>query len=113
MKVINLTNTQNGSKVANQYSVEVNGVDYFQSYDTVVARYKPMYLEVTEDWKYSSTTSRYFGQWLKQWGYNDNELDKLRKALRNVPVESEFELILDNGSKLSVYYTEKGAFKLS
>lgn len=112
MKVTNLTKGTNGAKVANQYNIEANGVDYFQSYDTVVARYKPFYLEVTEDWKYSSTTSRYFGQWLRQWGIKDGELDNLRGLLRNGEVGTEFYWILDNGNKIVVYYAEKGAFSL-
>ena len=107
MKVTNLTSPQ-GNLVANQFNVEVNGVDYFQSYDTVIARYKPYNLEVTEDYNYSNTTSKYFRQWLKQWGYNDGEIDKLKKLLSKSTANAELELILDNGSKLSVYYTKDG-----
>ena len=112
MQVSNLTKGTNGAKVANQYNIEVNGVDYFQSYDTVIARYKPFYLEVTEDWNVSSTTSRYFGQWLRQWDIKDGELDNLRGLLRNATVGVEFYWILDNGNKIVVYYAEKGAFNL-
>lgn len=112
MKVTHLTKGQNGAKVANQLNIEHNGVDYFQSYDTVIARYKPYYLEVTEDWNYSSTTSRYFGQWLRQWDIKDGELDNLRGLLRNATVGQEFYWILDNNNKIVVYLAEKGAFSL-
>ena len=111
MKVINLTSTQ-GNKVANQFSIEHNGVDYFQSYDTVIARYKSevYYLEVTTDYNYSNTTSKYFKQWLKQWDFTDKEIDNLKKLLSNSTVGSDIEWILDNGSKVVVYYCDEYSF---
>ena len=112
MRVTNLTSPRSGAKVANQYNIEHNGVDYFQSYGTVIARYKPYYLEVTEDYNYSNTTSKYFKQWLRQWDIKDGELDNLRGLLRNATVGVEFYWILDNGDKIVVYYTDSGAFSL-
>lgn len=110
MKVTNLTSPRSGAKVANQFSIEHNGVDYFQSYDTVIARYKPYYLEVTEDYNYSNTTSRYFKQWLGDWGFNASEVDKLKKLLSATDTGNEVEWILDNGNKISVYYCDKYSF---
>lgn len=101
MRVQNLYSTS-GSKVANQYNIEHNGVDYFQSYDTVIARYKPYYLEVTEDYNYSNTTSKYFKQWLKQWDFTDKEIDRLKKLLSASEVGADVEWKLDNGSKCDV-----------
>lgn len=112
MKITNLTSPQSGAKVAQQYNLEMNGVDYFQSYDTVIARYKPYYLEVTEDYNYSNTTSKYFRQWLEQWDYNRNEVDNLKKMLSKAKVGEEFELTLDNDSKLVVFYAKEGSFNL-
>ena len=112
MKVTNLTSPRTGAKVANQYNIEANGVNYFQSYDTVIARYKLCYLEVTEDYNYSRTTSKYFKQWLGQWGMNRGEIDNLHGLLRNGEVGTEFYWILDNGNKIVVYIAEKGAFSL-
>lgn len=40
MQVSNLTKGTNGAKVANQYNIEVNGVDYFQSYLLQLYAYK-------------------------------------------------------------------------
>lgn len=111
MRVTNLY-SNSGNKVANQFNIEHNGVDYFQSYDTVIARYKPYYLEVTEDYNYSNTTSKYFRQWLEQWGMNRGEIDNLRGLLRNATVGEEFYWILDNNNKIVVYLAEKGAFSL-
>lgn len=111
MLVTNLYSS-NGNKVANQFNIEHNGVDYFQSYETVIARYKPYYLEVTEDYNYSNTTSKYFRQWLKQWGYNDKEVDRLKKLLSASSVGHEFEWVLDNGSKTVVYYASENTIDL-
>lgn len=112
MKVTNLTSPRSGGKVANQFNVEHNGVDYFQSYDTVIARYKPYNLEVTEDYNYSNTTSKYFRQWLEQWGFNRNEVDNLKKLLSSSDVGVELEWILDNGSKCDVTYIKADSFNL-
>lgn len=111
MRVQNLYSTS-GNKVANQYNIEHNGVDYFQSYDTVVARYKPYYLEVTEDYNYSNTTSKYFKQWLKQWDFTDKEIDKLKKLLSASEVGADVEWTLDNDSKVIVYYAKADSFNL-
>lgn len=109
MRVTNLTSPRTGAKVANQYNIEHNGVDYFQSYDTMIARYKPNYLEVTEDYNYSNTTSKYFKQWLGQWGITPNEVDRLKKLLSNsVPNGGDFDWLLDNGNRIVVYYTSDG-----
>lgn len=111
MRVTNLY-SNSGNKVANQFNIEHNGVDYFQSYDTVIARYKPYYLEVTEDYNYSNTTSKYFRQWLKQWGYTDKEVDRLKKLLSASDVGSDVVLELDNGSKCDVHYCKADSFNL-
>jgi hypothetical protein len=110
MKVTNLTSPRSGGKIANQFSIEHNGVDYFQSYDTVIARYKPYYIEITTDYNYSNTTSKYFKQWLKQWDFTDKEIDNLKKMLSNSTVGSDIEWILDNGSKVVVYYCDEYSF---
>lgn len=112
MKVTNLTSPRSGGKVANQFNVEHNGVDYFQSYDTVIARYKPFYLEVTEDYNYSNTTSKYFKQWLEQWGYTSSEVDKLKKLLSARNVGADIVWVLDNGNKCDVYYCKADSFNL-
>lgn len=112
MRVTNLTSQRTRAKVANQYNIEHNGVYYFQSYDTVIARYKPDYLEVTEDYNYRKTTSRYFKQWLGQWGFTPSEVDRLKKMLSKAKVGEEYELTLDNNSKVIVYYAEADSFSL-
>lgn len=111
MLVTNLYSS-NGNKVANQFNIEHNGVDYFQSYETVIARYKPYYLEVTEDYNYSNTTSKYFRQWLKQWDFSDKEIDKLKKLLSASDVGVDVEWTLDNGSKCDVHYCKADSFNL-
>lgn len=104
MRVTNLTSPRTGAKVANQFVIDDKGVEYFQSYDTVIARWKPYYLEVTDDYNYSNTTSKYFRQWLRDLGYNDSDIDKLKKLLAKSDIDTEIEWILDNGMKNVVYY---------
>lgn len=114
MRVTNLTSPRTGAKVANQFSIYHNGCEYFQSYDTIIARYKSeaYYLEVTDDYNYSKTTSKYFKQWLKQWDFTDEEIDRLKKLLSNSKVNSgeDIEWILDNGSKIMVWYCDEYSF---
>ena len=104
MKVTNLTSPRNGAKVAKQYNIEHNGVDYFQSYNTIVARYKPWYLEVNDKYKYSKTTALYFRQWLKRYGLNDNEIDRLKGKLHSSDLNRQFDFILDNSNVIEVFY---------
>ena len=61
MKVMNMQ-SPNGNKVPNQFIIEDNNKQYFQSYNTVIAKidwYKcQVYLD-SNYWDYSVTTSKY------------------------------------------------------
>lgn len=84
MIVTNLTSPRSGAKVANQYTISDGlGWDYFQSYETLIAKINTddKLLVVGDDYNYSNTTSRYFKQWLKDYYWNDEEIDNLKKML--------------------------------
>lgn len=59
MKVQNLINN-NGNRAANQFVITHNGATYFQSYNSVVAKYEKGRLTVTPLWDYSATTRKHF-----------------------------------------------------
>lgn len=58
MKVRNMT--RNGKKVANQFIIEDGDAEFFQSYNSIIAKREggKVYLD-ERYWNYSVTTSRY------------------------------------------------------
>lgn len=85
MKVTNLTSTRSGAKVANQFMVTDGNVEYFQSYETVIAKRDNYVLTISSDYNYSNTTSKYFKQWLvEEWRWTTKEVDTLKKMLRDM-----------------------------
>lgn len=84
MKVTNLTSPRTGAKVANQFTIEGDGGEYFQSYDTMIGYISqaPNKIIVTGDYNYSNTTSKYFKQWLTDWGFDDSDVEYIKKMLR-------------------------------
>lgn len=82
MKVTNLNSPRSGSPVANQY--EITGDDgsvTFQSYQTPIAKKDGLDYTVSKDWNYSRTTSKYFYEWLRSYGWNGVEINDLKKFL--------------------------------
>ena len=86
MRVTNLRSPRTGAKVANQFIIESDDSDTFQSYDSTIAKYSnnngDILLEVGDDWDYSITTMRYFKQFLSGYGWGDKEWGELTKALK-------------------------------
>ena len=67
MNVKNIKNIK-GNKVVNQFILDDGKYTYFQSYDTIIARYKNtdpdiIHLDVNS-WDYSRTTLKYLSQFL-------------------------------------------------
>ena len=64
MKVTNMTSTR-GNKVPNQFLITDNGVEYFQSYNSIIAKRSngKIYLD-DYYWNYSVTTGKYRNQFL-------------------------------------------------
>ena len=61
MRVENFTNSR-GNKVKNQFCIQDNGVIYFQSYDSIIAKKEVEGNNITLDrkyWDYSTTTGRF------------------------------------------------------
>ena len=97
MRVTNLTSPRSGAKVANQYAITGDGGEYFQSYDSVIAHLttgEDGLIIVSDDYNYSNTTSRYFKQWLKTWGIEDGEVDKLKKLLSSAQFGQKYNLTI-------------------
>ncbi len=68
MKVRNM-HSRSGRKVPNQFIITDRGFEYFQSYDTTIARRRIKTGEVALDnemWDYSATTGRYRNQFLNE-----------------------------------------------
>ena len=91
MKVSNLTSPRSGAKVANQFIVNDGDIEYFQSYETVIAKRQGYNLTVSSAYNYSNTTSKYFRQWLTdEWRWDDSEVDKLKKMLKKANYGDKF-----------------------
>lgn len=83
MRVSNLTSPRSGSPVANQYEIiSDDGTATFQSYQTVIAKKSGYVYTISSDWNYSRTTSKYFYQWLREYGWSGAELVELKKFLQ-------------------------------
>lgn len=95
MRVTNLTSPRTMAKVANQFTIEGDGGEYFQSYDSLIGHLttgEDGVLVVGEDYNYSNTTSRYFKQWLKSWGLTDNEIEYIKKTLAKTQFGHTFKV---------------------
>lgn len=69
-------------KLANQFEITGdNGESTFQSYNTTIAKKQGYVYTVSGDYNYSNTTNRYFGQWLREYGWTEEEIKTLKKWL--------------------------------
>ena len=66
MKVENMTSAR-GNKVANQFIINDNGAEYFQSYKSIIAKKSQGKIYLDEYfWDYSTTTGKYRNQFLNE-----------------------------------------------
>lgn len=88
--VTNLESPRSGNPVANQFVIETEDGEIFQSYRTPIAEKKAgrTYI-ISSNWNYSRTTSKYFYQWLRSFGFNGLEIDLLCKWLKKAEFGSE------------------------
>lgn len=108
MRVSNLTSPRSGSPVANQYEIEADdGSVTFQSYQTPIAKKKGYVYTVSSDWNYSRTTSKYFYQWLRTYGWNQFEIETLKKWLNKDTTKEGSELVELLGRPVTVKYVEE------
>lgn len=66
MKVQNIINN-NGNGAVNQFVITTKDGIYFQSYDSMIARYKDGRLTITPRWDYSNTTRKHFYIFLRDY----------------------------------------------
>ena len=98
MKVENLINN-NGNRAVNQFVIYANNCIYFQSYDSMIAKYdrKSGKLYITKNWDYSVTTRKHFYIWLRRYtNYNPTRENVLRCINYGVfDLVSEDTLLID------------------
>ena len=68
MKITQMTSPTTGKPVPNQYTIRVGCCEFFQSYDTVIARRDVYSGEVVlaDMWNYSRTMSKYRNEFLRE-----------------------------------------------
>lgn len=81
MRVTNMRSNRTGNKVANQFTIRDNDTEYFQSYETMIAKNQSGHFVISGAWNYSRTTSKYFNEWLRSYGLTD-ELPQIKKWLQ-------------------------------
>ena len=108
MKVTNLTSPRTGAKVANQFMIEGDGGEYFQSYETTIGHIsqEPNLLLVSDDYNYSNTTSRYFKQWLKEWGWDSDDVDRLKKLLSGAQFGQKYDFTIGQSDYVVVLVSD-------
>lgn len=80
--VTNLESPRSGNPVANQFVISDGETEVFQSYQTPIAKKEGAVYTISNDWNYSRTTSKYFYQWLRSFGWNGAEISDLCKWLK-------------------------------
>ena len=69
IRVRNMTSERSGREVANQFCIREGQNVYFQSYDSVIVKFNRTNNEVIFDkntWNYSTTTSKYRNQFMRE-----------------------------------------------
>jgi hypothetical protein len=69
IKVKNMVSRGSNEEVPNQFVINHDGVEWFQSYDKIIGKIEPTWLDEKiyldeEYWDYSRITSKYRNQWL-------------------------------------------------
>lgn len=107
MNVTNLQSPRSGNPVANQYEITADdGTVTFQSYQTAIAAKKGYQYTISADWDYSRTTSKYFTQWLGDWGWYSSEIAELKKWLKSPKREYGDEMAILGPKEIEVKYVE-------
>jgi len=100
--VKNLTSPRSGEPVKNQFVIDVDGVETFQSYQTAIAKNRSGMFTISSNYNYSVTTSRYFNQWLKSYGLDDNDIAHVKKWLKTAKHgDTDYST-----SRYSLYYVD-------
>lgn len=102
--VTNMESPRSGNPVANQFIITTEDGETFQSYQTPIAKKSGYVYTVSSDWNYSRTTSKYFYQWLRSFGWNGSEISDLCKFLKNA---KEGDSWTTPGMAVTVNYVEE------
>ena len=86
MKVQNLINDK-GNPASNQFIITSEKGTYFQSYDSVVARYANGRLTVTPRWDYSATTRKHFYIFLRRYTCINPTRENVLRCIANGYIE--------------------------
>lgn len=89
--VMNLESPRSGNPVANQFVISTENGEVFQSYQTPIAKKEGVIYTISNDWNYSRTTSKYFYQWLRSFGWNGGEIADLCKWLKKAEEGDTYE----------------------
>ena len=83
-KVYNLTSPRTGNPVPNQFVVVENGIKYFKSYKTIIARVKNGAITLDKNkWDFSKTTVKYLCEFLQSININCYGINDVREAIAN------------------------------
>lgn len=93
MRVSNLTSPRSGEPVKNQFVIDDGDKEVFQSYETPIAKKDNSGYTISSNYNYSVTTGKYFNQWLRSWGFNDDEIKKLKKWLTKANSGDTMEML--------------------
>lgn len=96
MKVQNIIN-HNGNASRNQFVITHNGATYFQSYDSVIAKYEDGKLTITPLWDCSNTTRKHFYIFVSDycygyWGTREDILNGIKEGRIKVVKDGELDI---------------------
>ena len=93
MKVENIINNR-GNRAANQFVIHHNGDTYFQSYESVIAKYdKDGRLTITPLWDCSNTTRKHLYIFLQRYC----NIVQVRYALQSTNKRKAIQDLIDKG----------------
>jgi len=107
MKVTQLRSPRTGITVANQFEIVDGNTVYLQSYQTLIAKKTGYEYTISSNWNYSRTTCKYFTEWLRDYGFNQLEIDTLKKWLRKDSTKNGSELVQLLNSNVNIKYVDE------
>lgn len=107
MLVQNLRSPRTGNSVANQFEIVDGNTAYLQSYSTLIAKKTGFEYTISSNWDYSRTTTKYFTEWLRDYGFNQLEIDTLKKWLRKNSTKNGSELVQLLNSNVKIKYVDE------
>jgi hypothetical protein len=71
----------------------------------VIAKKTGFNYVISSDWNYSRTTSKYFYEWLRSYGFNNFEIDTLKKWLNKAKDGDELVELLS--TRVNIKYVDE------